>query len=65
MLTKQQPFFGFVLCVCAHTQVGEGMSAPLPKVAVLGDDGQMVGVEEEPEDEAVQAERRMIEGRVR
>jgi hypothetical protein len=51
--------------VCAPTQVGEGMSAPLPKVAVLGDDGQMVGVEEEPEDEAVQAERRMIEGRVR
>eukprot|EP01046_Picozoa_sp_COSAG06_P051737 COSAG06_NODE_8515_length_2143_cov_2.722114_1_plen_42_part_00 len=41
------------------------MPAPLPKVAVLGDDGQMVGVEEEPEDEAVQAERRMIEGRVR
>lgn len=41
------------------------MAAPLPKVAVLREDGQIVGVEDEAEDEAVLAERRMIEGSVR
>ena len=41
------------------------MAAPLPKVAVLSEDGQIVGVEDEAEDEAVLAERQMIEGTVR
>jgi hypothetical protein len=45
--------------------VGEGMAAPLPKVAKLSEDGQIVGAEDEAEDEAVLAERRMIEGPVR
>lgn len=45
--------------------VGEGLPAPLPKVAVLSEDGQIVGAEDEVEDEAVLDERRMIEGPVR
>lgn len=45
--------------------VGDGMAAPLPKVAVLSEDGRVVGAEDEAEDEAVLTERRMIEGPVR
>lgn len=54
-------FAAFVFCQRIPV-VGEGMAAPLPKVAVLSEDGQVVGAEDEAEDEAVFAERRMIEG---
>ena len=48
-------FAAFVFCQRIPV-VGEGMAAPLPKVAAVGDDGETIVVDEE-EDEAVQAER--------
>ena len=57
-------FAAFVFCRRIPV-VGEGLPAPLPKVAVLSEDGQVVGAEDEVEDEAVLDERRMIEGPVR
>lgn len=48
-------FAAFVFCQRIPV-VGEGIAAPLPKVATVGDDGETIAVDEE-EDEAVQAER--------